>query len=177
MKKEANGSKTTSPKSRNPRRNPQKQDTASPPRARALRSLAALLPAVTAPAFRRRSPTGAILMSQWPEVVGPAHAAVTSPRRLSAGTLTIACAGPVAMELQHLGDTLIARINTWCGEPLVSRLRFMQDPAAGTRPRPPRRKHSATVGTCSLPELEEGPLRQALEALGNDIQKARIKNL
>lgn len=175
MKKEANGGKAVTPKSRTPRRGLQKAEAAPPPRARNLRSLAALLPAVTAPAFRRRSPTGAMLMSQWPDVVGPAHAAVTSPRRLSAGTLTIACAGPVAMELQHLGDTLIARINTWCGEPLVSRLRFVQDPAAGVRPRPQRRKPQKPSVTCTLPEMEEGPLRQALETLGTDILKNQNK--
>ncbi|MCP1203030.1 DUF721 domain-containing protein [Acetobacter oryzoeni] len=176
MKKEANGGKAvTTPKSRSTRRSPQKTEAAPPPRARNLRSLAALLPAVTAPAFRRRSPTGALLMSQWPDVVGPAHAAVTSPRRLSAGTLTIACAGPVAMELQHLGDTLIARINTWCGEPLVSRLRFVQDPAAGMRPRPQRKKPQKTGVICTLPEMEEGPLRQALETLGTDILKSQNK--
>lgn len=175
MKKEANGGKAVTPKSRSTRRTPQKPEAAPPPRARNLRSLAALLPAVTAPAFRRRSPTGAMLMNQWPDVVGPAHAALTSPRRLSAGTLTIACAGPVAMELQHLGDTLIARINTWCGEPLVNRLRFVQDPAAGIRSRPQRRKPQKSAITCTLPELEEGPLRQALETLGADILKSQNK--
>jgi hypothetical protein len=70
-----------------------------------------LIPALTRPVFRRKSPAGAQLLADWPGVVGPALSAVTSPLRLSAGTLTIACAGPVAMELQHLAPELIGRYN------------------------------------------------------------------
>ncbi|MFT9015574.1 MAG: DciA family protein [Acetobacter sp.] len=139
-----------------------------PRRAMTARSLAALLPNVTAPAFRRRSPTGARLMACWADAVGPAHARLTTPQRLSAGTLTIACAGPVALELQHQADMLIARINTWCGDRLVTRLRFVQDPLAGTQKKPARRK-PGPARPCTLPDLPEGPLRTALEALGTGI--------
>ena len=78
--------------------------------------LGALIPAVTRPAFRKRSPAGAQLLADWATIVGPALAAVTSPLRLSAGTLTLACAGPVAMELQHLAPELIGRINAQLGK-------------------------------------------------------------
>ena len=54
-------------------------------------------------------------MADWPTIVGPAIAAVTMPRRLHGGTLTIACAGPIAMELQHLAREVIERINTHLG--------------------------------------------------------------
>ncbi|MFT8542569.1 DciA family protein [Acetobacter sp.] len=133
----------------------------------------ALLPSVTAPAFRRRSPTGAMLFARWADVVGPAHAAVTSPRKLSAATLTVACTGPAAMELQHQGDMLVARINTWCGEPLVARLRFVQDPTAGTRRRLPPRRGAAP--TCTLPDMSDESLRMALERLGTEILQTTIK--
>nr|WP_298798671.1 DciA family protein [uncultured Acetobacter sp.] len=141
---------------------------APPRRAMTARSLAALLPNVTAPAFKKRSPAGAQLFTDWIDIVGPAHAAVTTPRKLSAGTLSIACAGPVAMELQHLSDTLIARINTWCGQPLVARLRFVQDPTAAQR-FTARRTLKAATKPCHLPEMEDSPLREALESLGAHI--------
>ncbi|HEY4251363.1 MAG TPA: DUF721 domain-containing protein, partial [Roseomonas sp.] len=76
------------------------------------RPLGAILPRLTRPAFRRRSPAGAQLMADWPAVVGPALAAISAPKRLSAGTLVLACSGPIAMELTHLAPELIARINT-----------------------------------------------------------------
>ncbi|WP_408740695.1 DciA family protein [Acetobacter sp. LMG 32666] len=150
-----------------------KEEAPPPRRVMKALTLAALLPNVTAPAFRRRSPTGAMLFARWADIVGPAHAAVTTPHRLSAATLTVACAGPVAMELQHQADMLMARINTWCGEPLVARLRFVQDPTAGTRRRQPARKNHAPA--CTLPDMPDDSLRTALELLGTEILQATTK--
>ncbi|WP_415498186.1 DUF721 domain-containing protein [Acetobacter orientalis] len=149
----------------------------SPKRALTARSLAALLPAVTAPAFRRRSPASVQVFTDWADIVGPAHAAVTTPSKLSAGTLTIACAGPVAMELQHLSDALVARINTWCGHGLVARLRFVQDPQAGIRLAAPKRLAPSLRPNpqCTVPDMEESPLRAALEALGARILQEKQK--
>ena len=62
---------------------------------------------VTRPAFRRRSPAAAQIMADWEIIVGPALAAMTVPRRVVRGTLTIACAGPIAIELQHMAAELI----------------------------------------------------------------------
>lgn len=164
MTKESPSGKTTGRKAEAP--------PAPPRRAMTARSLAALLPNVTAPAFKKRSPAGVQLFTDWADIVGPAHAAVTTPRKLSTGTLTIACAGPVAMELQHLSDALISRINTWCGQALVARLRFVQDPAAGQR-MAARRTPKPTTRPCHLPDMEDGPLRAALESLGAHIEQKK----
>ena len=59
--------------------------------------------------------------------MGARLAAVTQPRRLTRGVLTVACAGPVAMELVHLQGALIERINTHAGAGVVTGLRFTQD--------------------------------------------------
>src|SRR3954463_12655425 len=61
------------------------------------RAIGALVPGLTRPAFRRQGPASAQVIIDWPAIVGPALAAVTAPRRLSAGALTLACAGPIAM--------------------------------------------------------------------------------
>ncbi|GAN72240.1 hypothetical protein ASY01nite_22760 [Acetobacter syzygii] len=173
-KAEAPARQAAPPRKPAARRRTKEEIPPPPPRlAMKARTLAALLPNVTAPAFRRRSPTGAMLFASWPDIVGPAHAAVTTPHRLSAGTLTVACAGPVAMELQHQADMLMARINTWCGEALVARLRFVQDPTAGTRrKRAVRKTHGPT---CTLPTLPDDPLRAALERLGTGILQSATK--
>lgn len=144
------------------------------------RPLGALVPRLTRPAFRRRSPAGAQLMADWAEVVGPALAAVTAPRRLVAGTLTIACAGPVAMELAHLAPQLIARINGHLGRAAVERLRFVQQ-AAPPPPSQPLARGAAGPASPPLPErvearlaaLPEGELREALAKLARGVYRSR----
>lgn len=135
--------------------------------------LGSILPAITRPAFRRRSPAGAQLLADWAHIVGPALAAVTTPLRLSGGTLTLACGGPVAMELQHLAPEVIARINSHLGRVVVERMRFVQRPGgARATPAPP-----APAGplpdavTGRLASLPEGELRQALENLARGVYR------
>jgi hypothetical protein len=131
------------------------------------RPVGALVPAVTRPAFRRQSPAAAQIMADWPEIVGPRVAAMTSPRRLDRGTLTIGCAGPTAMDLHYVGQELIARINAHVGSQQVHSLRFTQ---AGMPPRrapaalpPPEAPAEAEAAVAHLPG---GELRDALAALG-----------
>lgn len=132
------------------------------------RSLAALLPALTRPAFRRHAPGAAQVLSDWPSIVGPALAALTMPRRVAAGTLTVACAGPVAIELQHLAPELMARINTYLGRDVVRRLRFEQA-AMVRRPPPALSAAAAPPVVQAIAGLPAGPLRDALASLGRAI--------
>ena len=104
-----------------------KPDAAYERRAYVARGLAELVPGLTRAAYKKRSPAGASLMSDWAAIVGPRLALETEPRRLSGTQLTVACSGPMAMELQHVSGTLIERINTHAGRRLVERLRFVQD--------------------------------------------------
>jgi hypothetical protein len=126
------------------------------------RGLAELVPGLTRAAYKKRSPAGALLMSDWASIVGPRLAQETEPKRLSGTQLTIACAGPMAMELQHLSTTLIERINTHAGRRLVERLRFVQEPVAAPVPRlasPPQAPPEP------LAELPPGPLNDSLARL------------
>jgi hypothetical protein len=124
--------------------------------------LAQLVPGVTRPAFRKRSPAGADLMSDWASVVGPRLAAETEPRRLTRGQLTIACAGPMAMELQHVTAELMDRINTYAGTRIVERLRFVQDHVALP---PVTLKPRKSVAVEPVSDLPPGDLNDALSAL------------
>jgi len=140
------------------------------------RPVGALIPALTRPAFKRKSPAGAQIMADWPSLVGPAIAAVTQPLRLASGTLTLACSGPVAMELQHLAPQLAARINAALGRVAVERFRFVQRAPAGAPPPRPRdpappplpgRVESALAGVAS-PDL-----RAALARLARGVYRNR----
>lgn len=139
--------------------------------------LGSLIPTVTRPAFRKRSPVGAQLLADWAQIVGPALAGVTSPLRLTSGTLTLACAGPVAMELQHLGPELIGRINGQLGRAVVERLRFVQQAPAGApravAPPPARPARIPDEVQDRLAGLPEGELREALEKLAQGVYRGR----
>jgi len=137
------------------------------------RPVGALVPALIRPAFRRHSAAAALIVADWEAIVGPSIAAVTTPRRLSAGCLTISCSGPVAMELQHLSEALMGRINTYLGQSAVSRLRLLQDlrppPPAAPAARPP----AIAAAREAVEGLPEGELRDALEGLGRAVLTPR----
>jgi len=131
-------------------------------RAYAARPLSQLLPTVTRAAYKRRSPAAASLMADWANIVGPRLAAETTPRRLSGTQLTIACSGPMAMELSHLAPVLIERINTASGRRVVERLRFVQDfaPPPPTPEAPP-----VPAPPAPIEDLPPGDLNDALARL------------
>ncbi|AFW00629.1 hypothetical protein BAR24_03820 [Gluconobacter oxydans] len=136
------------------------------------RQIGALVPGITKPAFKKKSPLLVRLSMDWEDFIGPRLSKVTEPRRMSAGTLTLACSGPVAMELQHLAPQIIERINTACGlrgEHLILRLKIVQDMTAFERPRPARPKPVQI----DVPEIEDDELRDALQRLGGHIGARR----
>ncbi|MFC3124133.1 DUF721 domain-containing protein [Pseudoroseomonas globiformis] len=142
---------------------------------RGLRPVGGLLPQFTRPVFRKRSPAGAHLMTDWVEIVGPALAAQSMPQKLSAGTLTLRCSGPMAMELQHLAPLLISKINSRFGQALVQRLRFVQGVVT---PPAPRRRAPAPVAvpprvSTALEGVADPELRAALERLARGVYRGK----
>ncbi len=137
------------------------------------RPLAALLPGVTRAALRGRHAAATTLRLDWAEIVGPRLAAETAPQRLASGTLTIACSGPIALELQHLAAALSERVNRHLGRDAVQRLRFVQmpppaPPAPAGRARPDLAAADARA-TAAVAALPDGPLRDALLTLGRAV--------
>ena len=141
---------------------------------------AGLIARVTRPGFRRRSPAASQIITDWMEIMGPDLGARTVPQKLSAGTLTIACSGPAAMELQHFAPQLIARINGHIGGPSggggekapIQRLRFVQQIAV-PRPSPAPPRPRAAARPPPPIDLEPGPVRDALARLAQAIQAHR----
>lgn len=142
------------------------------------RPVGTLVPKLARTAFRGRPAANAQVMLDWPMIVGPALSGMTEPRRLSAGTLTIACAGPIAMELQHMAMELMGRINTHLGVPTVRALRFVQVPPRAIQPpRPiPAQIRATEAARRAVGDLPPGPLRDALEALGGAVLASRKPN-
>jgi len=143
--------------------------------------VARLLARATRPLAGRVQAATARLALDWPQVVGPALAAVTAPERLAGGkdgrVLTIRAAGPVALELQHLAPQLIERINAHLGPGAVVRLKFIQSAPGFAEPQapaplPPRRApdpQALVRMNEALADLPEGPLREAMARLGRAI--------
>ena len=135
--------------------------------------IAALVSRIARPAFAKSSPGTAQMVEAWPSIVGPALAVVTTPRRLTQGTLTITCSGPVAMELQHLSNELLGRINQYLGRQSVHRLRFLQTqtqaPRGTLKPRPAPSKAAAAATEAAIADLPDGPLKDALALLGRAV--------
>lgn len=142
---------------------------AEPPRFNGPRGIAGLVPALTRPAFRKRAPATAQLLSDWAIIVGPAIASVSAPKKLLAGSLAIACTGPIAMELQHLAPELLQRINSHFGQAIVTRLRFVQDFQVMPATTPVVRKLAVAAARLAVADLPEGALRDALQGLGQHV--------
>jgi len=130
--------------------------------------LAQLLPSITRPAFRARTPAGAELMADWAAIVGPRLAEQTVPQKLSRGQLTITCSGPVGMELQHAAAVLIERINTRAGNRVVERLRFVH---AAVAPRAVSLPEQIAPAPKPVEGMQPGPLNDALASLGARLRK------
>jgi hypothetical protein len=131
------------------------------------RALGSLVPGIARQGFRRHSPASAQIVADWEIIVGPKVASMTVPRRLDRGILTIACAGPAAMDLHYMGVEVINRINTHLGGRPVHSLKFTQAGmprvAAAMRPAPPEAIPEAEAAVADLPD---GELKSALAALG-----------
>jgi len=139
-----------------------------PPRRNyAARGIAGLLAPVLRPAFRRRAPAAAQLLADWPQLAGPELSRRAAPVKFAGGTLTLACTGPTAMELQLLGPQIISRLNLALGHNMIERLRFIQQAPAIPAPNTPRLARDSAPPPDNLPE---GPLGAALAELYRGIK-------
>jgi hypothetical protein len=136
------------------------------------RAVSALLPAITRPALKKHGPALGSLVADWEAVVGPELARQTEPMKLAQGTLTLGCAGPVALEMQHLAPQILERVNAHLSNGAAVRLRLVQRTSARAavpppaRPIPKRAQEQAEAAVATLPD---GPLRDALRSLGEAV--------
>jgi hypothetical protein len=106
-------------------------------------------------------------MADWPIIVGPGTAGMAEPVRLSAGTLTLACTGPAAMELGMAAPALVERINSHLGRIAVRKLTFVQRPPSPEPPRPPR----------PVPGPIPSPVASSLDAVPGEELRAALERL
>jgi hypothetical protein len=131
------------------------------------RPLGNLVPGITRQTFRKHNPASAQVVADWEIIVGPKVASMTVPRRLERGVLTIACAGPAAMDLHYMGVEVINRINTHLGGQPVHSLKFTQAGMPRKPPHaPPSPPEAVLEAEAAVADLPDGDLKSALAALG-----------
>jgi hypothetical protein len=109
------------------------------------RPIADALRHVIEPALDRRGRHFAVLVAEWPNIVGKALAQDSVPVRLAAGRrtqsgdLVLRVEPAAAIAIQHQSPQIIARINAALGHAAVERLKLVHGPVM-TRPSPGRKK-------------------------------------
>jgi hypothetical protein len=159
------------------------------PRRRGPRPLAALVTETVGPAFSQRGFASADLIVHWPEIVGVRLARQCRPIGITwpkggasnglGATLTLACPGAFALDVQQMGPVLIERINRRLGWRCITRLAIRQVPlralAAPVRPEPPNEADRAEAGRI-VAGIQANDMRAALLNLGAAV-KARARQL
>ena len=148
----------------------------SPPR-----RLGEVLHKTLAEAFAKQGFASVELVTRWEEIVGAEIAAHSQPEKIQwprtpqardtaePGTLLLRAEGPAAIEIQHLSDVILQRVNQFFGWQAVGGLRLRQAPLtrrAKPRPRPIPDPAATARIAAGLPEIKDEKLRQALARLG-----------
>jgi hypothetical protein len=150
------------------------------------RPLAEVLRKTLTDAFAKQGFASVELVTRWPEIVGTEIAAHSQPEKIQwprtpqaagapePGTLMLRVEGPAALEIQHLSDVILERVNQFFGWQAVGGVRLRQAPLSRrTGPKPLRLPDPAVLAhiEANLPEIRDEKLRQALARLGAAMQR------
>jgi hypothetical protein len=151
---------------------------------RPARALSELTAGVLADAFKRQGFASTELVARWPEIVGPEISAHAEPikiqwRRAADGeppepaTLVLRVEGPAAIEIQHLSNVILERVNRFFGWQALGQIALRQAPLTRReRPAPKRLDPEATARVAAtLTEIADDDLRQALARLGAAVKQ------
>jgi hypothetical protein len=151
-----------------------------------LRPLAEVLRKTLTDAFAKQGFAAVELVTRWREIVGAEIAAHSEPEKIQwprtpqartapePGTLLLRVEGPAAVEIQHLSDVIVERVNQFFGWQAVAGVRLRQAPLsrrAGPRPAPAPDPAAMTRIAASLPEIRDEKLRHALARLGAAMER------
>lgn len=131
---------------------------------------------LTKAAFEKHGFASADLLSHWPEIVGPDHAALATPERITwprttdktaspAGTLTLRASPGRALEVQYMVQSIMERINAYLGYGAIAKIKVQASgPSANAAPPTP-------------PPLAESPVSPRIEAVEDPDLKLALARL
>lgn len=146
--------------------------------------LAAILGKTLNEVFAKQGFASRELVTRWAEIAGQEVAAHSEPLKiqwprpvegeiLEPATLVLRVEGPMALEIQHASDAIIARLNRFFGWQAIGRIAFRQAPLS--RPvvrRPHFKPDPATIAeiATTLETVTDDGLKQALARLGASLK-------
>jgi hypothetical protein len=150
------------------------------------RALAEVLRKTLGDAFAKQGFASVELVTRWPQIVGAEIAAHSQPEKIQwprtpqarnapePGILLLRVEGPAALEIQHLSDVILERVNQFFGWQAVDAVRLRQAPLsrrAASRPSPAPDPAAMMRIAAALPEIKDEKLRQALARLGAAMER------
>lgn len=136
-------------------------------------------------AFARQGFASRELVLRWAEIIGADIAAHCEPIKIAwpkpvgdappdPATLHLRVSGPMALEIQHSSDVILARINRFLGWPAIGRIALKQAPLRRReRPAAPVGPTQAAMAqvAATLGDVSDADLRDALARLGAVVKK------
>ena len=154
---------------------------AEPTRANRARAVADIVPDVGRAAFRKFGFVQSSVVSRWSEIVGERYAHASAPESIrfppgkrADGVLTLAVAGAHAPMMQHVGPTIIERVNRFFGYAAIARVNIRQGEIIPPKPRAQPITQVAIpveLGE-SLRTVADPELKAVLEALARGVAAA-----
>ena len=148
------------------------------------RSLSELATGYLAETFKRQGFASTELVTRWHDIVGPEIAAHAEPVKLQwqraidgepnePATLVLRVEGPAAIEIQHLSNVILERVNRFFGWQAVGRLALRQAPLTRREPvAAPRLDPEVTARlAATLTGVNDDELRMALARLGTAVKR------
>src|SRR3954468_10422229 len=146
--------------------------------------LSVLLGDVFSDAYAKQGFAARELVTRWAEIAGAEIALHSQPMKMQwprpvegqpqePATLVLRVEGPMALEIQHSSDVILARVNRFFGWSAVGRLALRQAPLTGPKARSARAPDAKAVAEVAetLSAVEDEQLRAALARLGASIKR------
>lgn len=153
------------------------------PRGGGAKAIGDLMPEIGRTAFRRFGFVQSLVVTRWPEIVGPHHARVCSPEAIrfppgekSEGILQLVVAPAHAPLIQQVIPEIIERVNRFFGYSAVARVKIRQGQVKAPRAQepakaPPSLKPIPMELGDSLRDIGDPELRQVLESLARSFDE------
>ncbi len=147
--------------------------------------LSTLLGGVFSDVFAKQGFASRELVTRWAEIAGPEIARHSEPLKMqwprpvegqsqAPATLVLRVEGPMALEIQHMSDVILQRVNRFLGWNAVGKLALRQAPLSQplARKTPPAPDAAAVARmAATLDAVEDDDLRAALARLGASIKR------
>jgi len=157
----------------------------SKPRPIGAKPLSVMLSDVFSDVYAKQGFAARDLVTRWAQIAGADIAAHCEPLKMQwprpvegqppePATLVLRVEGPVALEIQHSSDVILARVNRFFGWSAVGRLALRQAPLSRRgRPKAPPAPDAKAVAEVAktLTGVEDEELRTALARLGAAIKR------